>query len=63
MFYSHFTQSHGHEKSSLYYDLFDFGVLFYGHIPTLIFIQLFHHPASILTVNVDYARTDLEKNV
>ena len=29
-----FTQSHGQEKSSSHYDLFDFGVyLFYGHIP------------------------------
>ena len=33
-----FTRSYGQEKSLLYYDLFDFRVLFYGRTPTLIFI-------------------------
>ena len=34
---SFFTQSYDQEKSSLYYDLFNFGVLFYRRIPTFIF--------------------------
>ena len=52
---SHFTQSHGQEKSLLYYDLFDFGVLLYGRIPTLIsFFHVFYNPTTpILPVYVN----------
>ena len=45
MFHS-FTRSHGQEKSISYYDLFDFGVLFYGRIPTLIFFYFLHNPTT-----------------
>ena len=48
------TQSYDQEKSPLYYDLLhDFGILFYGRIPTLIFYFLLNHTTPILTVNVD----------
>ena len=58
----HFTRSYGQEKSLLYYDLFNFGVLFYGHIPTLIFF--FHYPTTpILTVDVFIVRADLQQDV
>ena len=51
---SQFIRSHGQEKSLLYYDLFDFGVLIYGHIPTLIFFYFLHNPTTpILPVYVD----------
>ena len=51
---SFFTRSHGQEKSLSYYDLFDFGVLFYGRIPTLIFFYFLHNPTTpILPVYVD----------
>ena len=43
---SFFTRSHGQEKSLLYYDLFDFGVLFYGRIPTLILFHFLHNPTT-----------------
>ena len=61
---SFFTRSHGQEKSSLYYDLFDFGVLlFYGRTPTLIFPFLLYKPTTpILPVYVDQRRTHLEKD-
>ena len=49
-----FTQSHGQEKSLSYYDLFDFGVLFYRRIPTLIFFYFLHNPTTpILPVYID----------
>ena len=58
-----FTQSHGQEKSLLYYDLFDFGVLFSGCIPTLIFFHFLHNPTTpILPVYVDQRRPHLEKD-
>ena len=61
---SQFTQSHGQEKSLSYYDLFDFGVLLYGRIPTLVFFILLHNPTTpILTIDVIIIGTDLEKNV
>ena len=52
---SFFTRSHGQEKSLSYYDLlYDFRVLFYGRIPTLIFFHLLHDSTTpILTVHVD----------
>ena len=44
---SFFTRSCGPEKSPSYYDLFDFGVLlFYGRIPTLIFVYFLHNPTT-----------------
>ena len=48
---SFFTRSHGQEKSLSYYDLlYDFGVLFYGRTPTLIFFYFLHNPTTpILT--------------
>ena len=57
MFYVfHFTQSHGQEKSLSYYDLlYDFGVLFYRRIPTLIFYFLLYHATPILTVYIYHA--------
>ena len=58
-----FTQLYGQEKSLLYYDLFDFRVLFYGRISTLIFYFLFYHPTSILTIDVFIIGTDLEKDM
>ena len=51
-----FTRSHGQEKSSSYYDLlYDFGVLFYGRTPTLIFFfhLLYNTTTPILPVYVD----------
>ena len=61
---SFFTRSHGQEKSLLYYDLlYDFGVLFYGRIPTLIFFHLLHDSTTpILTVHVDQQRPNLKKD-
>ena len=60
---SFFTRSHGQEKSLLYYDLlYNFGVLFYGHIPTLIFFHLLHDSTPILTVHVDQRRPNLKKD-
>ena len=48
---SSFTRSHGQEKSLSYYDLFDFGVLFYGRISTLIlYFLLLNRTTPILTV-------------
>ena len=41
-----FTRSHGQGKSLSYYDLFDFGVLFYGRLPTLIFFYFPHNPTT-----------------
>ena len=55
-----FSQSHGQEKSSLYYDLFDFRVLFYGCTPTLIFFYFLHNPTTpILPIYVDQRRANL----
>ena len=58
-----FTQSHGQEKSSSYYDLFDFGVLFYRYTPILIFIFSFHHTTPILTVDILIVWADLQQYV
>ena len=59
---SHFTQSHGQEKSSSYYDLFDFRVLFYGHIPTLIPPFFLHRITTpILTVDVFIVQANLQE--
>ena len=41
---SFFTRSHGQEKSLSYYDLFDFRVLFYGCILTLVSFYFLHNP-------------------
>ena len=41
---SFFTRSLDQEKSLSYYDLFDFRVLLYGRILTLIFYFLIYHP-------------------
>ena len=61
---SHFTQSHGQEKSLLYYDLFDFGVLLYGRIPTLIFFfHFFYTPTPILTIQVLIIQANLKKSI
>ena len=58
-----FTRSHGQEKSLSYYDLFDFGVLLYGHIPTLISFYFLHNPTTpILPVYVDQRQSYLEKD-
>ena len=59
-----FTQSHGQEKSSSYYDLlYDFGVLLYGHTPTLIFFYFLHNPTTpILPIYVDQRWPHLEKD-
>ena len=59
-----FTRSHGQEKSLSYYDLlYDFGVLLYGRILTLIFLYFLHNPTTpILPVYVDQRRTHLEKD-
>ena len=61
---SFFTRSHGQEKSLSYYDLlYDFGVLFYGRTPTLIFFFLLHNPTTpILPVYVDQRWPHLEKD-
>ena len=60
---SQFTQSHGQEKSLLYYDLFDFGVLLYGRIPTLIPFYFLHNPITpILPVYVNQRRPHLKKD-
>ena len=60
---SFFTISHGQEKSLSYYDLFDFGVLHYGRILTLILFYIFHDSTTpILAVYVDQRRTYLEKD-
>ena len=60
---SFFTRSHGQEKSLSYYDLFNFGVLFYGRIPTLIFFYFLHKPTTpILPVYVDQRWPHLEKD-
>ena len=59
-----FTWSHGQEKSLSYYDLFDFGVLFYGRTPTLIFFfHILYTPTPILTIEVLVMRADLEKSM
>ena len=58
-----FTQSHGQEKSLSYYDLFDFGVLFYGCIPILISFFLLYHPTPILTIEIFVMRAYLEKSM
>ena len=61
---SHFTQSHGQEKSLSYYDLFNFRVLLYGHTPTLIsFIHFLYTPTSILTIDVFIIGVDLKEYV
>ena len=61
-----FHSSHDHngqEKSLLYYDLFDFRVLLYGHIPTFIFLRFLHNPTTpILPVYVDQRQSYLEKD-
>ena len=59
----HFTQSHGQEKSLSYYDLFDFGVLLYGRIPTLVFFHILYNPTTPkLPVYVDKQRTYLQQD-
>ena len=59
-----FTQSHGQEKSSSYYDLFNFGVLLYGCIPTFIFFFHFHNtPTPILPIQILIIRANLKKNM
>ena len=60
---SFFTRSHGQEKSSSYYDLFNFRVLFYGHTPTFIFLFLLYYPTPILTIKILIIWADLEKSV
>ena len=51
---SFFTRSHGQEKLLSYYDLFNFGVLFYRCIPTLISFYLLHNPTTpILPIYID----------
>ena len=60
---SFFTRSGGQEKSLSYYDLFDFGVLFYRRILTLIFYFLIYHPTPILTIKVLIIWADLEKSM
>ena len=59
-----FTRVYGQEKSLSYYDLLqDFGVLFYGRTPTLIFIYFLHHSTTpILPVYIDQRRPHLEKD-
>ena len=60
---SFFTRSHGQEKSLSYYDLFDFGVLSYGCIFTLIFFYFLHNSTTpILPVYVDQRWSHLEKD-
>ena len=60
---SFFTWSHGQEKSLSYYDLFNFGVLFYGCTPTLIFFYLLHNPTTpILPVYVNQQQPHLKKD-
>ena len=60
---SFFTRLYGQEKSLLYYDLFDFGVLLYGCTPTLIFFYFFYNPTTpILPIYVDQRQTNLEKD-
>ena len=60
---SFFTQSYGQEKSLSYYDLFNFGVLSYGCIHTLIFFYFLHNPTTpILPVYVNQQRPHLEKD-
>ena len=57
------TRSHGQEKSLLYYDLFNFGVLLYRCTPTLIFFLFLHNPTTpILPIYVNQWRAHLEKN-
>ena len=57
------SRSHGQEKSSLYYDLFDFGVLLYRRTPTLIlFYSLYNPTTPILPVYVDQRRSHLKKD-
>ena len=60
---SFLSWSYGQEKSLSYYDLFDFRVLFYGCIPPLIFLFLFHHPTPILTIQILIIQADLEKGM
>ena len=46
----------------MYYDLFNFGVLFYGRTPTLIFF--FHYfTTPILTVKVFIVWADLQQDM
>ena len=61
---SFFARVYGQEKLLLYYDLFyDFGVLFYGRIFTLVFFYFLHNPTTpILPVYVDQRRPHLEKD-
>ena len=62
-----FLSSHDHVAKRSHHRimifLYDFGVLFYGRIPTLIFFCLLHYPTTpILPVHIDQRRTHLEKN-
>ena len=60
---SFFTRSHGQEKSLLYYDLFNFRVLFYGRTPTLILFYFLHNPTTpILPVYVDQQWSYLQED-
>ena len=58
-----FTRLHGQEKSLSYYDLFNFRVLFYRCIPTLISIFSFHPTTPILTVDVFIVWADLQQDM
>ena len=62
-FVSFFTRSHGQEKSLSYYDLFNFRVLFYGRIPTLVFFYFLYTPTPILTVKILVIRANLEEDM
>ena len=62
---SFFTRSHGQEKSSSHYDLlYDFRVLLYGRIPTLVLFFLLPHDTTtpILPVYIDQRRPHLEED-
>ena len=60
---SFFTRSHGQEKSLSYYDLFNFRVLFYGRIPTLISFSLFNHTPPILAIEILIIQAYLKKHM
>ena len=61
---SHFTRSHDQKKSLSYYDLlYDFGVLFYGRTPTLIFYFFLYHTTPILTIDIYQRWTYLQQDM
>ena len=57
-----FTRCYGQEESLSYYDLFDFRVLLYRHILTLISFYLLHSTTPKLPIYVDQRRPHLEKD-